>query len=193
MREAKIISFKKFYWSIRPEFREWTRTFVFSIPGKTGEFFRRRYAQKHFKKCGMGVKMYPHVRIYNPGNLEIGNRVVFADYVQISAGGGVKIGDHVGMGPYAKIWSINHKIDDITTPIIDQGWTTEEIVIEEDVWIGMGAVILPGAHIGKGSVISTGSVVGKRKIKPYSLIAGNPGRIIGNRKVEKKKADEEAK
>lgn len=191
MLKDKINNLKPLYWGLKPELHEWKRTFIFAIPGKTGEFFRRRYARKYFKDCGYGLKMYPHVRIYNPDKLEIGNRVVFADYVQISAGGGVRIGDYVGMGPYAKIWSINHKIEDISIPIIDQGWTTDEIIIEEDVWIGMGAVILPGAIIGRGSVISAGSVVGKKRIQPYSLIAGNPGRIIGKRNTESKK-DKEA-
>ena len=43
----------------------------------------------------------------------------------------------------------------------------------------MGSIILPGANIGKGSIISAGAVFGKKLIKPYSIVAGNPARIIG--------------
>jgi len=181
MKNDLIMKMKHIYWGITPEIKEWKRSLIFAIPGKSGEFFRRIYAKKNFKHCGKNLKMYPHVRIYNPDKLEVGNNVVFADYVQISSGGGVTLGDYVGIGPFVKIWSINHNIDRTDIPITEQGWTTEPIIIEEDSWIGAGVIILPGAHIGKGSVISAGSVVGKKHIKPFSVIAGNPGRIIGTR------------
>jgi maltose O-acetyltransferase len=84
----------------------------------------------------------------------------------------------------------NHKFDQIDIPIQLQGHFSSEIdfnnrkysvVIEDNVWIGARAIILSGAHIGEGSVIAAGAVV-SRKIPPYSIVVGNPGRVVGNRK-----------
>jgi len=174
---------KRLYWSIGPEIREWNRSLIFSIPGKIGEFSRRKYAESHFGMCGKNIKLYPYIKIYSPQGLSVGDDVIIADYVQISAGGGVVIGDRVGFGPFVKIWSINHRIDRTDIPIVEQGWETKKVVIEEDVWIGMGAIILPGATIGKGAVISAGALLGQKPIPPYALVAGNPGRVIGYRQA----------
>jgi acetyltransferase-like isoleucine patch superfamily enzyme len=61
------------------------------------------------------------------------------------------------------------------SPYID-----EESVIEDDVWIGYGSIVLTGLTIGRGSVIAAGSVV-TRDIPPYSIAAGVPARVIGKR------------
>tara|TARA_R110002020_G_scaffold10961_3_gene41566 strand:- start:6502 stop:6852 length:351 start_codon:yes stop_codon:yes gene_type:complete len=59
-------------------------------------------------------------------------------------------------------------------------------VIEDDVWIGHNAIILPGAsRIGRGSAIGAGAVVTK-DIPPYSIVAGNPGRVIRQRFSDKR-------
>jgi len=179
--DKPILELKRSYWGLRSEMKEWSRAFIFCIPGKTGEFLRRRYALKHFKKCGNKMKMYPHGKIYNPQNLIVGDGVVISDFVQISAGGGVTLGNRVILGPFVKVWSINHRYERTDIPIWDQGWTTNPVIIEDDVWIGMGAIILPGTHIGKGALVSAGSVLRKQSIKPYSIVAGNPGRVVGQR------------
>lgn len=51
------------------------------------------------------------------------------------------------------------------------------VIINDNVWIGMNAIILPGVTIGKGAVIAAGSVVTK-DVPPYSLVGGNPAKII---------------
>jgi acetyltransferase-like isoleucine patch superfamily enzyme len=53
-------------------------------------------------------------------------------------------------------------------------------VINDDVWIGASAIILSGAQIGKGSIIAAGAVVSSI-IPPFSIVVGNPGRVIANR------------
>lgn len=55
----------------------------------------------------------------------------------------------------------------------------ETIVLEDDVWVGANATILPGVHIGKMSVIGAGCVV-TRNVEPGSVIAGVPGKVIRN-------------
>lgn len=55
-----------------------------------------------------------------------------------------------------------------------------DIIIQDDVWIGYGAIILSGVKIGKGAVIGAGCVVAK-DVKPYEIVIGNPMRSLGNR------------
>lgn len=52
-----------------------------------------------------------------------------------------------------------------------------KIIIEDDVWVGFGAIIMSGVHIGRGSIVAAGAVV-TRDIQPYSISGGNPARFI---------------
>ena len=54
------------------------------------------------------------------------------------------------------------------------------IVIEDDVWIGAKVIVVSGTKIGRGSVVAAGSVV-SGEIPPYSIVVGNPGRVMFNR------------
>lgn len=66
------------------------------------------------------------------------------------------------------------------TPDLSEMPMKGNIVIENDVWIGQNATILPGVHIGNGSIIGMNSVVG-HNVEPYSVVAGNPARFIRKR------------
>jgi maltose O-acetyltransferase len=184
-KDKLILELKRSYWTLMSEMKEWRITFIFSIPGKIGDIIRKRYAIKHFKHCGKNLIIRPHVRIYNPNRLTVGNDVMISRYSYISAGGGITIGDRVVLSPFVKIWSINHNFDKIDIPILEQGWKTRPVIIEDDVWIAMNAIILPGTYIGKGAIIAAGTVLPNKSIKPYSIIAGNPGKIMGYRNLEK--------
>ena len=52
-----------------------------------------------------------------------------------------------------------------------------EIIIEDDVWIGWGAIILKGVRVGEGSIIGAGSVV-TRDVQPFTIVGGNPAEFI---------------
>lgn len=85
--------------------------------------------------------------------------------------------------------SANHAMDGLTTfpfPVFDpatiEGYKADftglpDTVIGHDVWIGHGALILPGVRVGSGAIIGAGSVV-TRDVAPYSIVAGNPARLI---------------
>ena len=51
------------------------------------------------------------------------------------------------------------------------------VVIGDDVWVGGGAIILPGVTIGEGSTVAAGAVV-TRDVEPFTLVAGNPARLL---------------
>jgi acetyltransferase-like isoleucine patch superfamily enzyme len=58
-----------------------------------------------------------------------------------------------------------------------------KVIIEDDVWIGYGSIVLSGVKIGRGSIVAAGSVVTK-DIEPYSIVAGNPAKLIRKRFTE---------
>lgn len=64
-----------------------------------------------------------------------------------------------------------------------------KIIIQDDVWIGVGSIVLSGVEIGKGSIIAAGSVVTK-DIEPYSIYAGNPAKKITSRFKSKEQLNE---
>ena len=94
----------------------------------------------------------------------------------------VTIGNDVMMGPECMMYSTNHNFERTDIPMWKQGFSKEQpIVIEDDVWIGGRVIILGGVRVGKGSIIGAGSVVTK-DVEPYSIVGGNPAKLIRKRK-----------
>lgn len=91
--------------------------------------------------------------------------------------GPVVIGSHVNLAQGITITALNHFFSDPQKRIDEQGVSTDQVIIEDDTWIGANAVILPGVTIGRHSVIAAGAVVTK-DIPPHSLAAGIPAKII---------------
>ena len=93
-----------------------------------------------------------------------------------------KCGDNVMMAPDCIIYVRNHESSRLDIPMCEQGSTEERpVVIGNDVWIGGRVIILPGVKIGDGAIIGAGSVVTK-DVSEYDVVAGNPARVIKNRK-----------
>jgi acetyltransferase-like isoleucine patch superfamily enzyme len=120
------------------------------------------------------------VIIYYPERLVIGSDVGLSPCCQLNAGGGIEIGDDVLIGPGSVIWSQNHRFNHSGTKIREQGYEPAKVVIEDDVWIGAGAIILPGVCLAKGTVVAAGAVV-TRSTEPYTLVAGIPARKLRRR------------
>ncbi|MBC8312926.1 MAG: acyltransferase [Candidatus Cloacimonetes bacterium] len=131
-------------------------------------------------------KSYPDLQlwskptIYNPQNLSIGHNVAINDNFWVNAIGKVEIGNNVLIGPSVIIHSANHNYARVDIPIREQGHTIEKVIIEDDVWIGARAIILPGVTIGKGAIIAAGAVVNK-DVGSYTIVGGVPAKIIKRR------------
>lgn len=96
--------------------------------------------------------------------------------------GKVIIGDNVMIAPDCVIYVRNHESSRLDIPMCKQGSTEERpVVIGNDVWIGGRVIILPGVKIGDGAIVGAGSVV-TRDVSEYDIVAGNPARVIKNRK-----------
>lgn len=124
------------------------------------------------------------LHVYNFRNLphafiRVGRDSLIGEYTIIRGQGGVNIGNRVYTSPYSQIIAVNHVFDDPNRPFIEQGITAEGITIEDDVWIGAGAIITDGVRVGKGSVVAAGSVVTK-DVPPHTVVAGTPAVPIKN-------------
>jgi virginiamycin A acetyltransferase len=117
------------------------------------------------------------------GHVIIGDNVFLNSFTIIYSGNGVKIGNNTAIGPNCSIVPINHKYQDKSLLISEQRFAQSKggIIIEDDVWIGAGVIILDGAHIRRGAVIGAGSLV-NCTIEEYSINVGTPVRKIGYRK-----------
>lgn len=91
--------------------------------------------------------------------------------------GPVSIGDHVNLAQGITVTALNHIFQKRDQLISQQGISTKKVTIENDVWIGANAVILPGVNIGTHSVVAAGAIVTK-DVPPYSLVGGVPAKIL---------------
>ena len=91
--------------------------------------------------------------------------------------GPVTIGSHVNLAQGITDTALNHNFSDSGKRIDEQGVSTTPVVIEDDVWIGANAVVLPGVRVGTHSVVAAGAVVTK-DVPPHSIVAGVPAIVI---------------
>ncbi|MCA1288270.1 acyltransferase [Salipiger bermudensis] len=113
------------------------------------------------------------------GNTSIGSDSTVNAYAHIA--GKVQIGNGVRIASLASIYGFNHGFKRLAVPIYKQKSTSVGVQIGDGVWIGANAVILDGCTIGEHSIVSAGAVVTK-SCEPYSIIGGNPARLIRSRK-----------
>ncbi len=156
-----------------------------------------------FFKIGENVIIERDVRVFHPQNIEIGDNVYVGHNTFLKAyhrnmmkigsntwigqncflhsAGGITIGQAVGIAPGVTILTHVHDIDrNLDEPIINQPMLYKPVVIEDGCDIGFNSIILPGVRIGRMSMIGAGSVV-THDIEPYSVVAGNPARVIRKR------------
>lgn len=135
-----------------------------------------------FKSIGKNVIFDPN-DFFSYQTISIGNDVFIGSGAKFSAsyGNSISIGNKVMFGPNVSIMAGNHRIDVIGKYMFDVKEKLPEndlpVVIEEDVWIGTGAIITKGVTISKGSVVAAGAVVNK-SFPPYSILGGIPARIL---------------
>jgi len=113
--------------------------------------------------------------------ITIGRKCFLGEFNVIRGQGGVTLGDSVYTGSLVQILAVNHVFDDPDTPIREQGITAQGIVVEDDVWLASGAIVLDGVHIGRGSVVGAGAVV-TEDLPPYSIAVGSPARVVRDRR-----------
>jgi acetyltransferase-like isoleucine patch superfamily enzyme len=116
------------------------------------------------------------------GDVVIGERVNINSGCVIYTGNGVAIGNDVLIAANCVLAPVDHEFADRNRPIRQQRFRPSRggIVIEDDVWVGAGAILLDGAILRRGCVIGAGSLV-RGEIAAYSVAAGRPAKVIGER------------
>ena len=110
-------------------------------------------------------------------HIKIGKDSLVGEYTVIRGQGGVDIGDRVYTSPYTQIIAVNHVFQDPSRPFVDQGITAEGITIEDDVWLGAGAIVTDGVRVGRGAVVAAGAVV-TNDVAPHTVVGGVPARLL---------------
>lgn len=134
------------------------------------------FIRRAINELGSEVFMSMGVEIRKGRNIVIGNNSIINKKVLLDGRGGkLEIGNNVDIAQEVNIWTLSHDPHSDSHATIGM-----PVKIEDYVWIGARATILPGVTIGRGAVIGTGSVVTKN-VEPMAIVAGIPARQIGVR------------
>ena len=129
-------------------------------------------------RIGKRSKVHVFCRFFEPRNVEIGEDTLVGEFAFLDGRAKLKIGDHVDIASQVLIYNSEHDLNDPEFKA-----TEEAVVIEDYVFIGPRAIILPGVKIGKGAVVAAGAVVTKN-VAPRKIVAGVPAREIGERRLK---------
>jgi len=112
---------------------------------------------------------------------DYGDKISFGDRVYINInctlldGGNINFGDDVLVGPNVQILTVNHPTT--AGERLKKTSLISDVMIGNNVWIGAGAIVLPGIRVGNNSVIAAGAIVTK-DVEESALVGGNPARVI---------------
>ncbi len=126
------------------------------------------------------------VKSRNKIRLKIGNNVDIGNNSFISANNNVEVGNNIIMSSYVFISDHDHGFEDITKNLHEQPLSEGGFVkIGDNVFLGVKCSILKNVTIGEHSVVAANAVV-TRNVPPYSIVAGNPAKIVKKYNFEKK-------
>jgi acetyltransferase-like isoleucine patch superfamily enzyme len=114
------------------------------------------------------------------GYIRLGDRVFIGPHCTLFGAGGIEIHDDALISPHVVITSHQHTFDRLDALIREQSSQFAPVVVEADVWIGAGAILLPGITVGRGAVIGAGAVVTK-DVPAGAIVVGVPARVIRRR------------
>jgi acetyltransferase-like isoleucine patch superfamily enzyme len=130
------------------------------------------------------VKLEEHVYLKvvdNDARLVIGSHTFIGRGVEIDCQESIELGNHVLLAPGCFITDHNHGLCS-EMRLDQQPCVSAPVIIEDDVWVGANAVVLPGVHLGKGSVVGAGAVV-TGDVDADAVVGGVPARVISYRSV----------
>ena len=117
-------------------------------------------------------------RFYDPKNIIIGEDSIVGERAVLDGRDKLLIGNHVDIASEVMIYNSEHDVQSEDFPAVNS-----PVVIEDYVFIGPRAIILPGVKIGKGAVIGAGAVVTK-DVDSMNIAGGVPAKLISERKVD---------
>lgn len=138
--------------------------------------------------AGRGIHIGKNCTFWAPDSISLGDNIYIGKNVRIECN--TQIGDFsLVANNVAFVGRNDHEFRVIGIPVRFSPWIgrrersihrSELVFIESDVWIGFGSIVLTGVRIGRGAIIAAGSVV-TRDVGPYTIVGGNPAKLIGRR------------
>lgn len=141
----------------------WFRKLIYRLGGMT---------------IGRGSTLHMGVRFYDPRNIVIGEDSIVGERTLLDGRAVLKIGNHVDITSEVMIYNSEHDVHDKEFKA-----KSGRVQIDDYVFIGPRAIILPGVKIGKGAVVAAAAVVTK-DVSPYAIVAGIPAKTIGERRAK---------
>lgn len=125
---------------------------------------------------GEGSTIHTGAKFYNPANIIIGKDTIIGEGAVLDGRDKLVIGDHVDFASEVMVYNSQHDLNSATFQAVQ-----EPVTIEDYVFVGPRAIILPGVKIGKGAIVAAGAVVTK-DIGSFEIVGGVPAKVIGERK-----------
>jgi acetyltransferase-like isoleucine patch superfamily enzyme len=149
--------------------------FVGHVPS---HHIRRFFYRMAGMRIGDGTSIHMNLRLYDPAGITIGKDTIIGEEAVLDGRGALIIGNHVAFATGVMVYNSQHDIRDPQFAA-----TTSPVHIDDYVFIGPRAIILPGVHIGKGAVVGAGAVVTK-DVLPGVVVGGVPAVPIGDRPLQ---------
>lgn len=151
--------------------------FAINLVGLVPSHFFRRFMYRHLfgVRIGKGSIIHWQTRFFYPQGIRIGEHCNIGNNAFLDGRCSLTIGNRVATGAEIMIYTLQHDIDSPTFDTIGG-----PVVIEDYVYIGPRAIILPNVRIGFGAVVAAGAVVAK-DVPAFAVVGGVPARFIKER------------
>jgi len=151
--------------------------YLLTLTGWVPSHHYRRFIYRKIFRIKLGKKSIIHwqARFFHPSGITIGDYCNIGNNAFLDGRKGIRIGNRVATGSEVMIYTLQH---DMESPSFDA--VGAPVIIEDYVYIGPRAIILPGVRIGYGAVVGAGAVVTK-DVPPYAVVGGFPAKFIHER------------
>lgn len=139
---------------------------------------RRAFYRVEGLRIGKGSTIHMGAVFYDAKNISIGRDTIIGEKAVLDGRDIIKIGNHVDIASEVMIYNAEHDVHSDTFQAVHA-----PVEIEDYVFIGPRAIILPGVTIGKGAVVGAGAVVTK-DVAQGTIVGGVPAKVIGERKIK---------
>jgi maltose O-acetyltransferase len=163
---------------IRTVLMEYTVLWLHIVGNVPSHHLRRLFYRLAGISIGSGSSIHTGFRVYNPFGITIGSDSIVGEGCVFDGRDELRIGDHVDIASEVMIYNSHHDINDPSFKAI-----SKEVIVDDYVFIGPRAIILPGVTIGRGAVVAAGAVVTK-SVAPFEVVGGVPAQKISERKLK---------
>jgi maltose O-acetyltransferase len=138
-------------------------------------YVRRFFYRLAGMRIGSGSTIHTGATFYSPANIVLGEDTIIGEGVVLDGRDKLRIGNHVDFASEVMVYNCQHDIHDPEFRAVPQ-----PVTINDYVFVGPRAIILPGVTLGKGAVVAAGAVVTK-DVEPFAIVGGVPAKVIGER------------